>query len=166
MDRFDRIFRIHSLLKNRCTPISLKQLMEQLECSKATADRDIKALRDYLNAPVEYNRELNGYIYNQQSASKPFELPGLWFSTEELHGLLICQQILQNISPGLLSQQIDSLQNRINLMLNRENSRHPMIADKIQFTTVGRRLKDDSQFKRIATALLGDKQIGINYIAR
>jgi predicted DNA-binding transcriptional regulator YafY len=90
----------------------------------------------------------------------------LWFSAEELHGLLICQQILQNISPGILSEQIEGLQQRINKMLSRENSPQPIIADKIQFATVGRRLKEDSHFKRIATALFGNQQIHIQYQAR
>ncbi len=166
MDRFNRIYRLDGILSNRHTPISLKQIMERLECSKSTADRTIETLRDHLNAPLEYNREANGYFYNQQSSSKSYELPGLWFSTEELHGLLICQQILQNISPGILSEQIEGLQKRINTMLSRENSPQPVIADKIQFTTVGRRLKDDSHFKRIATALFGNKQIHIQYQAR
>ena len=166
MDRFDRIIRLHGLLSNRRTPISLKQIMERLECSKATADRIIETLRDYLDAPLEYHREANGYCYHQQSSSKLYELPGLWFSTEELHGLLICQQILQNISPDILSEQIKSLQKRINVMLSRENSPQSVVADKIQFSSIGRRLQDDGHFKRIATALFSNKQMHIQYSAR
>jgi len=166
MDRFDKIYRLHGLLSNRRTPLSLEQIKEQLECSKSTATRSIETLRDHLNAPLEYNRVANGYQYNQKSPCKPYELPGLWFSSEELHGLLICQQILQNISPGILSEQIESLQQRINIMLSRENSPQPVIADKIHFPVVGRRLKDDSQFKRLATALFSNKQIHIQYQAR
>ncbi len=166
MDRFDRIYRLHNLLSNRRYPISIKDIMEQLECSNSTATRSIENLRDNLNAPLEYSREANGYYYNQQSAQKPYQLPGLWFSAEELHGLLICRQILQNISPGILSKQIDALQQRINTMLSKEHSPQPVIADKVFFASVGRRLKDDSQFKRIATALFGNKQIYIQYSAR
>ena len=166
MDRFDRIYRLHGLLSNRHTAIPLKQIMERLECSKSTADRDIQILRDHLNAPLEYNREAKGYLYNQQSSSKPYELPGLWFSSEELHGLLICQQILKNISPGILTEQINSLQQRINSMLSKENSPQPVISEQIHFPSIGRRLKDDSHFKRIATALFSNKQIHIQYSPR
>jgi len=166
MDRFDKIYRLHSLLTNRRTAISLEQIKQQLECSKSTATRTIETLRDHLNAPLEYNRETKGYSYNHLSSSKPYELPGLWFSSEELHGLLICQQILQNISPGILSEQIDNLQQRINTMLSKENSPQPVIANKIHFPTVGRRLKDDNHFKRIATALFSEKQMTIRYDAR
>lgn len=166
MDRFDKIYRLHGLLSNRHTALSLEQIKEQLDCSKSTATRTIESLRDHLNAPLEYNREANGYFYNQKSSRKPYELPGLWFSSEELHGLLICQQILQNISPGILSEQIESLQQRINKMLSKENSLQPVIADKIYFPTIGRRLKDDHHFKRIATALFSHKQLSIQYHAR
>jgi len=40
--------------------------MAQTECSKSSADHDIQVLRDHLDAPIEYNREDNGYFYNQQ----------------------------------------------------------------------------------------------------
>ncbi len=166
MDRFDKIYRLHGLFSNRHTPVSLEKIREHLECSKATATRTIEILRDHLNAPLDYYREFNGYQYNHQSSNTPYELPGLWFSSEELHGLLICQQILQSISPGILSEQIESLQQRINKMLSKENSPQPVIADKIHFPTVGRRLKDDQHFKRIATALFSNKQLSIKYKAR
>jgi predicted DNA-binding transcriptional regulator YafY len=100
MDRFDKIYRLHGLLSNRHTPVSLEKIKEHLECSKSTTTRIIEILRDHLNAPLEYYREPNGYQYNHQSSSTPYELPGLWFSSEELHGLLICQQILQNSAPS------------------------------------------------------------------
>lgn len=166
MDRFDRIFRLHTLLSNRRTPIPLTEIEQQLECSKSTADRIIQHLRDFLNAPLEYNREYNGYFYNQTSGTTPYQLPGLWFSAEELHGLLVCQQILSQISPGILSEQIASLQQRINRML--EHARLPQTAvyDKIHFPVNGRRLKDDSHFKRIASALFSNRQMYIQYRAR
>ena len=66
MDRFDRIYRLHGLLTNRRTPIPLTEIMDNLECSKATAFRCIEELRNYLNAPLDYDRKRGGYFYNQQ----------------------------------------------------------------------------------------------------
>ncbi len=166
MDRFDRIFRLHTLLSSRKYHVSLEDIMEQLECSKSTVERDIRDLRDYLNAPLEYSREHQGYIYNQKDSATPFELPGLWFSTEELHGLLITQHILASLSPGILSEQIAGLQRRIDVMLNQRQQATPVIAEKIQIASIGRRMQDDSQFKRIATALFNGKQIHIEYHPR
>lgn len=166
MDRFDRIYRLHSLLSNRRTPIPLTQIMEHLECSKATANRCIESLRDYLGAPLEYHREYNGYGYNQHATGNPYQLPGLWFSAEELYGLLICQQILQNISPGLLTEQIQALQNRIDRMLRKDNIAPMSISEKIRIFSIGRRMKDDSRFKRIAYALFNNQRLSIRYSAR
>ena len=166
MDRFDRIYRLHGLLTNRRTPIPLTEIMDKLECSKATVTRCIEELRNYLNAPLDYDRNQGGYYYNQQNAEKPYELPGIWFSAEELNGLLICQQILQNISPGILSQQISQLQQRINDLFKIQHQSPSNISQKIKLLSNGRRLKDDAQFKKTATALFNDKQINIHYNGR
>ena len=166
MDRFDRIYRLHGLLTNRRTPIPLTDIMDNLECSKATASRCIEELRNHLNAPLDYDRTRGGYFYNQQHAEKPYELPGLWFSAEELNGLLICHQILQNISPGLLSQQITRLQQRIDNLFEIQHHSPANIYHKIKLLSIGRRLKDDAQFKKTATALFSGKQINIHYNGR
>jgi proteasome accessory factor C len=166
MDRFDRIYRLHNLLTNRRTPIPLTDIMNELECAKATAARYIEDMRRYLDAPLAYDRKLNGYYYDQQHAEKPYQLPGLWFSAEELNGLLICHQILQNISPGLLSQQISQLQQRINQLFKLQPHSPADISQKIKILSIGRRLKDDAQFKKIATSLFNGKQIDIEYTAR
>ncbi len=166
MDRFDRIYRLHHLLTNRRIPIPLTVIMNELECAKATATRYIEDMRTYLDAPLEYDRKLNGYYYNRQHADKPYQLPGLWFSAEELNGLLICHQILQNISPGILSQQITQLQQRINQLFKLQPHTPANISQKIKILSIGRRLKDDAQFKKIATALFNGKRIDIHYTAR
>jgi hypothetical protein len=115
---------------------------------------------------LDYDRKLRGYFYNQQHAEKPYELPGLWFSAEELNGLLICHQILQNISPGLLSQQITRLQQRINDLFKVQHQTPANISQKIKLLSIGRRLKDDAQFKKAATAMFNGKQINIHYNGR
>jgi len=166
MDRFDRIYRLHNLLSNRRTPIPLTDIMNELECAKATAARYIEDMRRYLDAPLAYDRKLNGYYYDQQHAEKPYQLPGLWFSAEELNGLLICHQILQNISPGLLSQQISQLQQRINQLFKLQPHSPADISQKIKILSIGRRLKDDAQFKKIAASLFNGKRIDIHYTAR
>lgn len=166
MDRFDRIYRLHKLLTHRRTPIPLTDIMKELECAKATAARYIEDMRIYLDAPLAYDRKLNGYYYDQQHTEKPYQLPGLWFSAEELNGLLICHQILQNISPGILSRQIDQLQQRINQLFKLQPHSPVDISQKIKILSIGRRLKDDAPFKKIATALFNGKQIDIHYTAR
>ena len=53
MDKFDRIYQLHSLLDGRKTPVPIEDLMLRLECSEATVFRIIKAMKDYLGAPID-----------------------------------------------------------------------------------------------------------------
>lgn len=64
MDRFDRIFDLHKLLSAARYPVPRQRIEQELECSRATAKRIIEAMRLYLNAPIKYDRELNGYFYD------------------------------------------------------------------------------------------------------
>ncbi|MBL4711616.1 MAG: transcriptional regulator, partial [Gammaproteobacteria bacterium] len=87
MDKFDRIYALHGLLSRSRHPVSMAKILEELECAKATAKRIIEHMRLFLDAPITYQREHNGYVYDTQS-EHPFELPGIWFNTSELHALL------------------------------------------------------------------------------
>jgi len=167
MDRFDRIFKLHNLFINRRTPISMKALKQELQCSRATVARALEEMQDYLGAPVEYNKKHNGYRYNRTSGERPYELPGLWFSADELHGLLICQHLLTRIGPGILQEQIRLLQNRIETLLAlHPEAAKPKLAN-VKFLTVGgRRLSDSRHFLNAAAALFGGKRLSIEYRAR
>ena len=61
MDRFDRIFAVHKALSSARLPVSRRRLEEKLECTAATVKRIIRNMRLYLNAPIEYDRNRNGY---------------------------------------------------------------------------------------------------------
>ncbi|MGR9037801.1 MAG: helix-turn-helix transcriptional regulator [Gammaproteobacteria bacterium] len=167
MHRFDRIFKLHNLLQNRRTPISMAELKRELQCSRATVARIIDEMQGYLCAPVEYDRNRNGYLYNRSHGEHTYELPGLWFSADELHGLLICQHLLNNIGPGILQDHIKHLQSRIDKLL----SLHPEAAKpklgNVKFLAVGsRRLQDSNHFLPAATALFGGRRLSIDYRAR
>ena len=114
MNRAERIFRLHRCLKSRQPP-SLAKLMDELEASRATINRDLEYMRLHMGAPITYDRDTNGYRY---AADAPeFELPGLWFNQSELHALLACEQLLEEVQPGLLSPYIGPLRARIRKLL-------------------------------------------------
>lgn len=165
MDRFERIYRLHGILSARRYPVPIKDIMTELECSQATAERSIKDLREYLAAPLAYDRKHNGYFYDHQGG-KPYQLPGLWFSAEELNGLLLCHQLLQSIGQGILSEQIDEMQAKIDGLLSLQHQPRIKLSQYFIILSEGRRLKDDKHFKKIATALFNQKRIRIVYSAR
>ena len=66
MNRAERIYRIHAMLKDK--PCSLARMMAELETSRATLVRDIGYMKDFMGAPIEYDRACNGYRYPAWSA--------------------------------------------------------------------------------------------------
>ena len=54
MDKFDRIYKIHNILKTRRTPVPRAELAHRLDdCAESTVYRLIRVMKDYLNAPIE-----------------------------------------------------------------------------------------------------------------
>ncbi|HSH84607.1 MAG TPA: YafY family protein [Guyparkeria sp.] len=115
MDRLDRIFHLYQVLRDRRGPVPGAELMERLECSQATLSRDIAFLRDMLDAPIETIRE-QGYWLD---ATQGFELPGLWFSADELRALLTVQALLRELGQGLLDEHIRPLSAQIDQLLEK-----------------------------------------------
>lgn len=54
MSRFDRVYRIHELLRSARHPVPMRVFMAELEASRNTITRDFEFLRDSLGAPIEY----------------------------------------------------------------------------------------------------------------
>ena len=86
----ERIYKIDNLLNERRS-ISFQELLDRLEVSPATLKRDIAHMRDRLNAPVLFDKELGGYRFGEQGPGTAYVLPGLWFSEGEIHALLTMQ---------------------------------------------------------------------------
>ena len=97
----DRIYQINQMLENR-RYVPRDELLERLGISWATLKRDITMMRDRFNAPIIYDRDLGGYrLDNEVKRLGPqYELPGLWFSAEEIHALLTMQHLLSNLDTG------------------------------------------------------------------
>ncbi|MDQ1362984.1 MAG: hypothetical protein QG652_844 [Pseudomonadota bacterium] len=161
MDKFERIYQLHHFLKARRYPASIQTICENLHCGKASAYRYINELRDELNAPVEQNRDGIRYAENNT-----FELPGLWFSNEELHALLAAHQYLSLTHPGLIEPHIKPLRQRIEKIL-RKHHQHPDAAlQRIRLLGIGMRHSDQQYFRHIASAVLARKQLHIHYTRR
>ncbi|MEW8251452.1 MAG: WYL domain-containing transcriptional regulator [Candidatus Thiodiazotropha sp.] len=131
MDRFDRIFELNRILQAARYPVSRQQLEQELECSRATVKRLIEEMRLYLNAPIVYDRKLNGYRYDRREGEM-YELPGLWFNASELHALLAVQQLLEGVQPGLLESHLQPLRRKIDGLLHRQQGQCEPITNRIR----------------------------------
>jgi proteasome accessory factor C len=76
MDKFDRIFQLHSILRRRRTALSTELLIARLECSPAALYRALNTLKNILNAPIVFDTKVGGYRYSE-GKNESFELPGM-----------------------------------------------------------------------------------------
>jgi proteasome accessory factor C len=134
MDKFDRIYQLHHILAGRRTPIPLTDLMERLECSRSTALRLIRVLRDFLGAPLAFDDELGGYRYRPDPDGRAYELPGLWFNARELQALLVFHRLIENLEPGLLGEHLAPLSKRLTELLQHKRLGLGEAADRSAFS--------------------------------
>ena len=62
MDRTERFYTIDRLLRSR-RKASLRQLMEELEVSRATVRRDLEYMRDRMAAPIVWDAAPVSYTH-------------------------------------------------------------------------------------------------------
>lgn len=171
MERFHRIYRLHQCLSAARLPVPRRTLEERLECSSATVKRIIQDMRDSLNAPIEYDRERNGYHYRKPGEGEPsYELPGMWFQPDELHALLTAQHLLARLQPGLFDALLAPLRGRIQGILaagaGADGARSAELGRRVRVLPMAARKLDASVFTTVADALLGRARLAIDYRGR
>lgn len=164
----ERIYKIDQLLSERRV-VTIAELLECLEVSKATLKRDLALMRDRMNAPIIFDKELGGYRFDKNTAAHgiPYELPGLWFSAEEIHALLAMHHLISDLdTSGLLGSHIQPLQSRLTALLGAANDPVEEVKRRIKIRMVGIRHLQLAHFEAIGFALLKRKRIRIDYYAR
>jgi len=165
MSRRDRLYQLHDILRQRRSPIDRHRLMEALGCSQATLYRLINELRDQLGAPLSQAPEGLGYYYDRSLAGH-FELPGLWISPEELQALLTARHVLGNVQPGLLVDELDGVQQRINQLLDRQGLDVSAQPERIQIRHDAGRPVPGELFENVLKALFKRRQLELTYHGR
>ncbi|WP_441351358.1 HTH domain-containing protein, partial [Thauera sp.] len=69
MNRAERIFRLHRCLKSRQPP-SLARLMDELDASRATINRDIEYMRLHMGAPITYAGQSHLHVITPSSSAR------------------------------------------------------------------------------------------------
>ena len=143
----------------------MDEIRRELECSDSTARRTVYYLRDQLDAPLEYDREQNGWHYTNKTAQR-YEIPGLWFNPEELYALLVSHYLLNELQPGLLSPYIEPVKDKIEELLEKHSGAIPDVARRVRILQIAARPTDLKQFRRFADALLERKRVRVLYRSR
>lgn len=165
MSKLERLYHLHHILSARRTPISRRQLMEELGCSQATLYRAVADLRDMLGAPLEQTDDTREYYYDR-SLARPFELPGIWVSPDELEALLSAKELLADVQPGLLEPELQSLQHRITQLLSDKGVDRPTQEQRVHIVRQGGREVSRKLFRDVLQALVGRRRLRVTYHAR
>jgi predicted DNA-binding transcriptional regulator YafY len=166
MDRTERFYKIQRLLTQR-KYVPRDALIDELGVSRATFKRDLAYLRDRMQVPIEWDRDRKGYYVEEGGgASQAFQLPGLWFSSGEIHALLTMEQLLERLQPGLLAQQIRPLRERIRKILGTGDYAADEVSHRIRILQMGARAVEPEFFQAVASALLSRHRLKIRHFRR
>lgn len=168
MDRTERFYKIELLLRSRGC-VSFEVLLEELDVSRATLKRDLQYLRDRLNAPIVYDRMDNGYRFEQASATvgARHELPGLWFSENELHALLTMHQLMAGLDDdGVLSRHLQPMMDKLQGMLGADETEARELMRRVKVIGTARRRTPSRSFELLGSALVQRKRVKLKYFKR
>ena len=167
MSQLERLYRIEQMLLN-AAPVSFKRLQETLEVSRATLRRDLAYLRDRLNAPIEYDRYADGYKLTSSRRSARHQLPGLWFTPQEIRALLTMHHLLRELdSGGLLAPHVQPLLERITALIGSKQSAAAEITARVHLITASQhRHIDPAVFEVVGNALMKRRRLRFSYEGR
>lgn len=163
MSEIDRLYSYRTLLTGR-RAVPRDEILSKLEISQATFKRDLAKLRDRLNIPVVFDRDLGGYRLDNTDTRQ--ELPGLWFSQDEILALLTIQNMLEQLEPGLLGPKLKPLQQRLDDMLTGQGLSAETLSQRVRLVHAGKRRLKLKCFELVAKATLESKQITIQHFNR
>jgi predicted DNA-binding transcriptional regulator YafY len=170
MDRTERFYKIELLLKSRGC-VSFAALQEELAVSPATLKRDLQYLRDRLAAPIVYDAFANGYRFAEAragaAASARHELPGLWFSENEIHALLTMHQLLAGLDDdGVLARHLQPLMEKLQGMLGTDEGAARELMRRVKVIGTARRRVPSKHFELLGSALLRRRRVRLRYFKR
>ncbi len=162
----ERLQKIVQLLKtHRVVP--RQSFLDRFEISPATFKRDLEYLRDRLGAPIIWDRERRGYRLDpSDTEAETFEMPGLWFNSQEMHALLTMHQLIDELQPSLLTPHIEPLKVRIESLLEGEAHSSDEVRKRIRILHMNARPVEPEHFEVISSALLAGKRLNVVHYNR
>lgn len=167
MNQTERYYRIDQLVNDRGL-ISFAELMRELEVSRATLKRDLAHMKERLNAPIVFDREAGGYRYEQKKGVGPrFQLPGMWFSADEILALMTMHSMLEALDAGgLLGPHIKPLMDRLAKALGSDEAPAKEVLKRVKLLPSQQRRVALKWFELVGKALMTRRRLEIDYFTR
>ena len=159
----ERITKIVRLMRKKKS-VSMALLKDELEVSEASIRRDIEFLRERLGCPLDWDRSLRGYVIrDDQAHGGKFELPGVWFDSSEVFALLTMLHLVDGVQPGLLEDHIGPLKGKLREMLAEGSKSPKSLERKLKLIHFAPRKVEPKHFQVVASALLENKRLELQY---
>jgi len=164
MTNLDKVYTLYKLLKSSRYPVPKDTILNKLECSKATFYRIKEFLCSILEAPVIYDKKYRGYRFDD-SGDNPVEMPGLWFTADELEALSCFEYFLTTLQSNILDRVLAPAHNRIEKLLKAQHISARAWRNRIKALPIGIRTVDTNILLCIAESVLRLKKVRITYSA-
>lgn len=145
-----RLYRYQGLLGTR-RAVPTQEFLDELEISVATFKRDIAKLRDQLGMPITFDRDRGGYLLKSNGIS---QLPGMWFTPQELVALATLQQLLAQLQPGLLAETLAPIKRRVANLLQRRGYQEQALPDRVRIAYASKREVRSQSLEAVASATM------------
>jgi predicted DNA-binding transcriptional regulator YafY len=162
MEKWDKIVTLHRLLLSRKYPVPLPDILDDLECSRATFHRLRRFMVDRLEAPLVRDKKYGGYTYAHQEG-KRYELPGVWFTTDELEALSCFEHLLISLHANILGPVIAPARAQLDKFLKAQLISRKNWLNRIKIIPIASRSTDAAILHCIADGVLHAKKVTITY---
>ena len=159
MERSQRITRINALL-SRKGGATLAQIMEGLEVSRATVNRDLQLMRDQMNAPIFWDSYSGTYRLDLARQNGPeFMLPGMWITPPQAYALLTLNNMVEKIAPGVLGPFLDPMRGMLKRLLYEAKFDLHGLDRKIEIDMPAMPSLGDLDFSNLIDALIQEQRV-------
>jgi len=163
MNKWEKVVRLHRLLASSRYPAPKDAILRELECSEATFHRVRAFLCDTLGAPLAFDQTRGGYCYRAGDTENRFELPGLWFSADELSALMGFDQAMESLQQGYFSELFHPLRSRLEKLLSAQRIRLADLRERIKIVPIQSCAIDAALFRTIAGAVIRRRRLRIRH---
>jgi predicted DNA-binding transcriptional regulator YafY len=166
MERSQRIGRINALMR-RPQGVTMAQLQDDMEVSRATINRDLQLMRDQMHAPIIWDEQSRCYRFDTQHRDGPaYMLPGLWFSPAQAYAYLTMQNMVEKIAPNLLGPFLYPIRVMLKEMLGEANFPLYGLDRKIEIEMPAMPSLNDLDFSNLLDALVHEQPVGLTLVSR
>jgi proteasome accessory factor C len=162
MVQWEKVIELHRILAASHGFRKRDDLTEQLHCSRATFYRLVDILRHVFEAPLDCSHRYHGYKYDLKDG-KTFELPGLWFKTEELECLICLEAIASSLQKGYLTEAFSAFRVRLERLLKAQKITLANWRERFKVIPIASRKTDSRVFQKVAQAVLHRNQLEVDH---